>query len=330
MKKISKKAKISIISCVSVVAILFVAVMVYYYGASFPGFKAIAKEEFKIPGLETKFTPQGMAYDSQTGKFLISGYFKNQDASRIYVIDKETGKTEKYVTLTTPEGEEYIGHAGGIAVYDNTGWIAGDKTLNRFSLSDLYSAENEGSIDIIDTLETPNGADFVTVYEGNLIIGEFYREKNYPTDQSHHLTTSNGETNRALALAYKINENENHALDSITPIYGISMTDLVQGMAFTSSGNIILSTSYSLPNSKLLVYVNPLNGEPQTSVEIDGHNINVYMLDNSNLNKTIEAPCMSEEIVAVDGRIYVLFENNCSQYRLFTRTRLSNVFSIVI
>ena len=40
----------------------------------------------------------------------------------------------------------------------------------------------------------------------------------------------------------------------------------------------------------------------------------MYYLDSGSVTETIEAPPMSEEIVCLDGRLYVLNESACNKY----------------
>ena len=324
----SKRKKIVLISLISLFAVLFSAVMIYYFGASYKEFDVIAKKEFNIPGLETSFVPQGMTYVESENCFLIAGYMSDGSASRVYVVDKTTGETEKYITLKIGQND-YVGHAGGIADYNDNIYLVGDKLLVRFSLSALLSCENGLSVNVIDTLETGNGCDFVLVKGENLIVGEFYKKDKYDTPAIHHIETQSG-TNYALTYVYRLNETNSYGLESTVPTYAISMANQVQGMAFNKDGEIILSTSYSIPSSVIYKYENILSGVATKNVVLNGNNVPVYVLSDENLISTLKAPSMSEEIELVDGRIYVLFESNCKKYRLVNRTRLSNVYSLDI
>lgn len=319
------KAKVALIVVASVIAVLFIALMIYYFGATFKNFDAIAKQEFSIPGLDTNFSPQGLTYSEDNEMFLVSGYMSKGEPSRVYFIKKGDSKAEKYITLTQ-NGEAYNGHCGGITTSGEFAWIVGDKQIYRFNLADALATENGKSLEIIDSRETGNGADFVLTYNNQIIVGEFYRKQNYPTPESHHITTLNGKVNPALSFIYDLDEGATCGI-SEKPVAGISMPEFVQGMTFTKEGKIILSTSYGLPSSKLLIYKNVLGGETSKAT-IDGQELPVYMLSDVELEKTIEGPCMSEEIVLVDNRVFVLFENACSKYKMFTRTRLTNVYSL--
>jgi hypothetical protein len=63
--------------------------------------------------------------------------------SRIYVINPESGETEKYVSLIEVDGDGYTGHCGGIATFEGNAWVVSGKYARRLSLDALRDAENE-------------------------------------------------------------------------------------------------------------------------------------------------------------------------------------------
>ena len=303
---------------------------VYYFGETYNSFYTNANTEVKIPGLEEGFVPQGMEYESTNDIFLISGYMADGSASRLYVV----GDDVKYVTFNYAE-EEYVGHAGGVTTNGDGVWIVGDGTLNYIKLAEILSADNETQLTFASQFTAPNGADFVTTYNNNLLVGEFQRDGNYIRNESHEITTPSDNTNKAVTFAYEINNNNEFGLESTTPIYAISTPSLVQGMVVTDE-NIILSTSYSLPSSHLYIYDNIIgttgteyvvkreyfinDGETETPIEVD-----TYILDTPTSSETL--PPMSEEITLKDDAVCVLFENACSKYKMFTRVNLENVYN---
>lgn len=323
-----KSLKIISICLVVLFSVLFSTVMIYYFGAVYPSFTKIATKEFEIPGLDTKFVPQGITFDSSNKQFLISGYMSDNSPSRIYVVNTQNDNC-KYVTLKQ-ESQDYKLHAGGIAVYENYVFVSGDKTLVRFKLEDLISCNNSDAINIVDKLETGNGCDFLEIYNNQLIVGEFYKKDKYETNTNHHIKTSTDKTNYALAYIYDLNAFNTYGLNSEIPVKALSLPNQVQGMTFTKNGNIFLSTSYSIPASKLYTFKNVLNEETTLTVSIKNNNIPLYILDDNNLLSTIKAPAMSEEAVKVEDKIYLLFESNCKKYRMVNRTRLSYVYSLDI
>lgn len=75
-----------------------------YYKASERG--------FLIPDCGRGFVAQGIAYDGQSGRFLVNGYQKDNIASPIYIIAPEARKPDKTIRMALPDGSDYTGHAG--------------------------------------------------------------------------------------------------------------------------------------------------------------------------------------------------------------------------
>ena len=329
----SKSKKITTIVIACIFAVLGIFVTFWYFGESYSDFYSKASKEFEIPGLSEGFTPQGLCYEDQEKLFLVCGYMKDGSASRIYVVDENTDETIKYFTLTNGD-EVYCGHAGGITTDGTNVWIVGDGTVNRFSFEEILNVENGSSIQILDSFVSNNGADFVTVDITNntLWVGEFHRDGSYDTPESHIIETSDGSINKAISFCYEINSENPYGITSTTPIMALSTPSLVQGMSFTAE-KIVISTSYSLPNSHIYSYKNIIeeSSSAEKTFNYDSSTeIPLYVLENEILVEDLEAPCMSEEIEFVDGKIYVLFESACQKYGFVTREPLKNVFSFAI
>lgn len=172
-----KKSKIGLTIVSVVLVVILVAGLIYFFGASYPAYEVLAKEEFNISGLSEGFIPQGISYDRVSGKFLLSGYMNDTSKpSRVYVVDSET-QDEKYVTFTDG-GEDYFGHAGGVAVYGNFAYIAGDGKVHEVNLDDVLNANNGDKVEFQYTLDPGNGADCLTVNGNELWVGEFYKKGN--------------------------------------------------------------------------------------------------------------------------------------------------------
>ena len=160
--------------------------------------------------------------------------------------------------------------------------------------------------------------------EDVVYAGEFYREANYETDDTHKITTSAGDYNQALMFAYRFSDDED-ALFGIEPepfeVY--SVTDLVQGMD-TYKGQIYLSTSYGVAFSHIYVYDKP---ESRKDLEIAGLKLPLYELDSSVLVKDYKYAPMSEEIVCVDDRIYTMCESASNKYIFGKLTAATKCYS---
>lgn len=322
------------LSTTIIMAIIFLAfaifAIVYYFGENYNDFYSNATQEFEVSGLDEGFIPQGLTHENETDTFLVSGYMNDGSASRIYVVDGETNQTEKYFTLAYDNDgtlTDYVGHCGGIATDGNGVWVVGDKTVYYFKYETISVCENGNKIEVESYFTAPNGADFVTIYENKLLVGEFHRDNKYDTDETHFIETASGNLNKAVSFMYEINNNNMYGLESLNPVLAISTPSLVQGMVITDE-SIILSTSYSLPSSNLYFYDNILNTTEHTQKTFTGidNAVDTYILDTP--TKTIKAPCMSEEIAIKDNSLYVLFENACNKYKYFTRDNLEYVFSL--
>lgn len=306
---------------------LFVFLMVWFFGAKYPKFQSIAKEEFSIPGLKEGISPQGVAAlpEGSEYDFAVSGYMVDKSPSRVYLIKSATDEA-KYFTLKTKAGKEVTSHFGGVTATQNYILIADTKTVVRVRLQDALSAENGAAVEIYDELKTDiNVAYCYYCEEENLLfVGEFYREKNYKTDISHHLE-KDGEMNYAFIYAYHADESKEGGVESEKPVSILSVRGLVQGVS-VAGDKIYLSCSYGLADSKLYTYSNPLKGGEAYKKTEEG--TPVYRLDKENLLSTLTLPCMSEEICIKDGKLFILYESLCKKYKYFVRVQMTNVTSI--
>lgn len=324
----SKSKKITTIVIACIFAVLGIFVTFWYFGEDYSTFYQLNRKEFEIPGLSEGFTPQGICYEEQQNLFLICGYMKDGSASRVYIVDGKTRETTKYFVIDTLDGL-YTGHAGGIATDGTKIWIVGDGTVNCLDFKSAIHTTNGFSTSIVDSFKSNNGADFVTIDKDNntLWIGEFHREGKYDTPESHFIETSDGSINKAVSFCYEIDDTQTNGVKSTTPIMALSTPSLVQGM-IVSERKIVLSTSYSLPNSHLYAYSNIIETTTENTFNYDGTEIPLYILENNFLIDDLEAPCMSEEIELANGRIYILFESACQKYGFVTREPLRYVYSM--
>ena len=284
-----------------------------YYNAS--------EKAFVIPGLDDGFVPQGLHYDEGTGKFFVSGYFIDGSASPIYVVDKQSGKTEKKVLLAKENGEPFCGHSGGVAVHGEYLYLSGENRMHLFPFEEFLTATDGESVRSVgeflvkysdeDFLEVS----FVCAVEDGLIVGEFHDAKHYPTLDSHKYTTKNGDYHKALALFYPYDENGAFGI-SAKPQTAFSLPDCVQGMA-VKDGKTYLSTSWGATFSKIYEYDTSALVR-QDDKTILGETLPLYAFDSASLTRTYKIAPMSEEIAFADGKLFVMCESAAQKY-LFGR-----------
>lgn len=310
----------------SIIVALAVFLMIWYLGDKYPDFGRFRREA-ELPGLEEGFIPQGVANYGEA--MYVSGYMDDGSPSRIYVLD-DTG-VAGYVTIELEGGKMYTGHAGGIATNGSKFWVVSGGKVYVLDRNDITEqCEQNGSVTPTSTWDPHCRASFC-FYDGvYFYVGEFYRSGNYETDESHHFTTPAGDENRALILRYSSNTNYSETFPA-DPSRAYSITGEVQGMAMNGDGNrIVLSQSYALKNSHMLVYNFSSSGTKYDTnkLKINGNYVpRLYYLDSSNLVADYEIPSMSEGMCAHDDTFYVIFESASKKYRLFTRERLTSIYS---
>ncbi|MBE5735110.1 MAG: hypothetical protein E7361_01515 [Clostridiales bacterium] len=326
-----KKLKVLLIVIASILIAIMLALGIYFLFPWNGEFFSNATKEFAIPGLDSNFTPQGFS-EINDNTFLISGYMSDGSASRLYVVNSDSGDNH-YVTLLD-NGADFTGHVGGVQCYGNTGWVVSVTDEGgycyRFNINDILNANSGSKIDIIDKFATNNGADFVFEHEGLLWVGEFYRDGNYVTDATHHIQTRSGETNPAVVFAYDIDESKAYGIDSVIPVRALSIRGLCQGIDITNEGKFVMSTSYSIPDSNIYYYENVLSEANHSNITINGSVVPLWLLDEESLISTTNAPSMSEEVVVKGDKVYILFESACKKYRLVNRKKLTDVYSLPI
>lgn len=289
----------------SLVFVVFVGEKIFY--ASFFG---QAQAEFAIPGLWTGFVPQG--FDKVDDAYIVSGYDKSDAPSSVYVI--QDGKNTR-VDLFNADGSNYLSHAGGVTHFGEFMYVAyntGEEITycDMFLLSDVF--DGDGKATKCDSIPLPNQISYCSVYGNKLYVGAFYREgSQYLTPESHQLKTPTGEQNTALMMVYTLDESTGKPV-SDKPDLVYSTLSNVQGMCITESGKIVLSTSWSIYPSKLLVY--DLEKASESEWDYNGEKIPLVYLDSTCLAQSVVCPPMSEELVCENGRVIIMCESACTKY----------------
>lgn len=271
-----------------------------------------AKTETAIPGLWSGFVPQG--FDKVDEDFyLISGYDKNGESPSIIYTVKDGEKTA--YELYDSDGRAYLSHAGGVTHFGKYAYIANDTGYDTtycdmFLLSDLTDGDNKATK--VDSFAVPNRLAYCSVYDGKMYTGAFYRDgSQYLTPESHHLTTPCGDKNTALTFVYTLSELTGKPISG-TPERVFSTLSNVQGMCFTDSGKVVLSTSWGLSASHLYVY--DMEKTKESLIDLNGIKTPVTYLDSEALAQEIKCPPMSEELVYENGRVVILTESACMKY----------------
>jgi len=282
-----------------------------YYRASERG--------FLIPDCGDNFVAQGLDYDEDRDRFLVTGYQKDGIASPIYLVAPGAREAEKTVRMYLPDGSLYTGHAGGIAQNGDFVYVADGerRRLLVFAYQDILDAPDGAGVAAAGTFSTAVsdtdyiGPAFVAVDGDKLVVGEFYREPEYPTPDSHKVSTQAGDYQQALAVVYQLDGQAEYGIAPV-PVMACSLPDAAQGMCF-DKGSAYVSTSWGASFSRIYRYdMDRL--EPQETIALLGMELPLYAMDSAALTAVGKLPPMSEEIVIVDGRMYTMCESASNKY----------------
>jgi len=288
-----------------------------------------------IPGLFEGAVPQGLAYYADADLMMISNYMFDGRASNITLFSMSGEAPVKTLWLMNGSGSPHTGHVGGLAAAGKRLWVASENKFYAIPLDDVLAASDGARIAFREEYEPLVKCSFAASAGGVLYIGEFTSaDGSYTTPESHHYRTSGTALNHALMAGFILDEERwdtgesddidggqdydsgHMSGDNVHPDFLLSLPDEVQGAVFTDE-LIILSLSYGRRNtSRLASYRSPLRDEPDRSFTLpDGNTVPVYVLDKTDLVRSVNAPPMSEGITAYRDKIAVLYESGSDKYR---------------
>ncbi len=291
-----------------------------------------------IPGLDTEFVPQGLCYSEYLDRVLICGYMEDGTASKLYVINPENGECEKYVNLISVDGEAYTGHCGGVAAFEKNAWVVSGKYARRLSLDTLNNTDNNASLQFIDSFNSGTRASYINCSNGILWVGEYHKNGDtYVTDDTHHLTSPNGEQMSAWTCGYKLESGNEQGFTYdgtskkiVTPDYILETESMCQGFTQLPNGKFVTSISGKITKSELNTYENVLENEADATIEVSGNNVNVWFLDSTKMVSSLNGLPRSEGIDYYNGKLLVLYESGCKKMLATQIVRTESVWSIDI
>lgn len=327
MKK--KILNILLIILVSLITIALIFIMIYKKNLkqSYKDFVNISETFCLIPGLDTEFVPQGISYNEKHNLILVTGYNTDKTASPLFILDTN-GKLTKKVTMKTLENTDYTGHAGGIISFNDIIFISSGSKVYTLNINNVLEANDNDSVKVDAVTKVAVSGATMFVYKDFLFVTEFYEETKNQTDVSHHIKTPSGDTNKALAFAYEIDEESTSGLKSDEPDLVMSIPVKIQGFLATNE-ELIISTSFGRYNdSYIYKYKNILNYDTDNTYMYNDLELPLYIMDKADITYTLLAPPMSEGMTFYNDSMLVLFESAASKYRLTTRCKTEYIWQI--
>ena len=311
--RLLKVAGIVAAAVIGVAALALIGVNAYVRVAYAPFYEA-ATDEFPLPGLDAGFVPQDLDYLDEAGAWLFSGYQAKDGPSPLYRRDADG--TVARLTVALPDGSSYQGHGSAVTSTDDYVLLAQEGGYLVLDAREVAAAPDGAALQPVGSVEMDFSPAFMNVEDGTLYAGDFYFPGDYETPAHHRIVTPDGTENPAVIYAYPASDAGRFGFaERAERVYSIPA--MVQGVAVTADGQMVLSCSYGLRSSHLLAF-----DLGRTTVDgafvADGATVPLYALDSRSLAADLKAPPMTEGIESHDGLVYVSEESACSKY-LFGR-----------
>jgi hypothetical protein len=199
-----------------------------------------------IPGHDTTWTPQGVAFWPEQNALVVS-YYDSSGAqrSRLAIIDRTTGERRKLLVMPTTN------HVGGLAMSSRFLWVANNGRLVRFSKSQLTKKADLATLRSNGSWKAA-ASSYLTIADGALWTGAF----------------TSAATGTSTAYRYPLNRQEQ---PTRRPRGTMTTPTRVQGMTIVG-GKVVWSRSYGR-DSRSRIDVAPTSAPTQPSRIITAPNM---------------------------------------------------------
>lgn len=290
------------------------------YGAYRP-FLKMAEKKFVIPGLCESFVPQGITFCESLDSFMLSGYSDDGGAAHILTVDYTSGRINGEHKILKGDGSEFTGHSGGIAAYGRYVYIADGYFLYYIPVEKFSGGSDEVAIE--GEIRLPCAASYISTYGGYMWAGNFYH-KSFAKNYDVSVYDKYNKLYRTVIAGYRFDDSYEGAIRTDTdgientavPFVAMCAPSEVQGLAFLSSGDVHLSSSYGRTvMSMQRLYEFPLKRKCDAVIKLGGKDVPVWFLNDDSMKRAVTTFPMSEGAVHRNGRVYIVFESAAKKYR---------------
>jgi hypothetical protein len=139
-------------------------------------YDTFARGNAKIPGTDTRWVPQGLAYWPEQDALVISYYDGDKSKnSRLGIIDRASGAKRKILEL--PEK----GHVGGLAMSQGYLWVASSGAVSRIAKAKLEGTADGGRLSTDSTYKLA-ATSFATMEgDDHLWVGKYEGDRGTPS-----------------------------------------------------------------------------------------------------------------------------------------------------
>lgn len=309
-----------------------IAAVILHGKAREKAFSKLATPVFMIPGLDEGFVPQdiclikdhaqdaGAKRDAATKRdnvdndtWIFSGYNTFGDPSPLYVCPPDQPARRVLVKLC--DGSLYRGHGAAVTAWGNNIYLTVNDGYIVLDRRDVLKAADNSEVYALCHVRLPLQPAFMIAQAGKLYVGEYYFPVVYDTPLDHRLTAPDGTHNPALIFEFTADPHTLSGFSEI-PTCAYSIPKEIQGMCCTSQGHIVLSQSFGVGDSHLLVFNAAHTTSSDTFAYDTEHEIPLYCFDSGNLIASIPSIPMTEGL-AIDGdTVFMLDESASKRYLL--------------
>lgn len=282
---------------------------------------ALLVGSFIIPGLDTGYVPQGVAW--LPGGALAALTFHMPDksaASKLVLIEPASGRVEHAFDLADEFDAPYMGHAGGVAVHAGFLWIASGFRARRYALDEVLGAGGEHLV-AVGGFDADARCSYASSDGAHLWLGDFTlaRSGAYPTPE-HHAARAGAVAAWAAGYEighdsaptngrrYEMNGRPTHGPDRV-----IFSGEKVQGFAVCGD-TLAVSTSYGPRPSRLAFYAWPPAAAPMGVALPRGSATGLDLHDAVPL-ATLALPAGAQDLDWNGRYLLVNFEGGARRYR---------------
>jgi hypothetical protein len=218
-----RRARLLATALVGVAAVGSVAALPSVASAGDPGdlkryYGIFDRGPAKIPGHDTKWTPQGLAFWPEQNALVISYYDgTGEDNSRLAIVDRTTGARRKLLVMPTKN------HVGGLAMSSKYLWVSNNGKLVRFTKASLLKKAELGTLKSKGSYPAA-ASSYLTIADNALWVGRFTKAA----------------TGTSAAYRYPLNAKE---VPTANPTQTMLTPTRVQGMTI-AGGKVVWSRSY--------------------------------------------------------------------------------------
>lgn len=312
MKVLKRLLLILLAIVLSAVCIAFLAWSVLHVAKYFiyPDYYQKGEIVSPIPDLNGGFRPKGVFYDEESGSYLHSG--SKGEFAALYVVDKD-GDAKELIPVYNSKDTQSIGRGGAVVRAGDYVYICDNENQNNsingilfvFSYEEIMNAKDGATVRALARYDTDCAMSAMFVDDHYLYVGEYYSEgTNYSTHKTHHYTTPEGKSQKAMLFAYKLNSDGSIA--QFPPAFAISLPDQVTGFAL-KNGVFMLTRGEDWKYSSLEFY-NTWSATGDT-VKVSNGSVPIYYFPADSLTQTVKLPLCAGNLTLVEGdRVAITFE----------------------